>query len=72
MLVTTLAAINTSPGNGLHLICVILLIATIIALVVGLAEAIGLGFIGNRLGGSRFGPLVLGVILLIVYIVLCN
>ena len=72
MRASPLAAVDTSSGNGLHLICVILLIATIIALIVGLAELIGLGFVGNRLGANgRFGPLVVGVILLIIYIVLC-
>lgn len=65
-----LAAAAAAPDHS-GILCTILLIATIIALIVGLAELIGLGFVGNRLGANRYSPLVVGVILLIIYVVLC-
>lgn len=68
-----LADAAASSNSGI--LCTILLIATIIALIIGLAELIGLNVIG-RLGGtspvsSRFAPLVVGIILLVVYVVVC-
>lgn len=49
------------------IICTLLLIATIIAFILGFAEALGL----TRYTGSKFGTLVLAVVLLVVLIVLC-
>lgn len=63
-----LAAVNTANGTGI--LCTILLIATIIAFIIGLAEVLGIGGFGNRLGG-RFNAIVVAVILLVVYLVVC-
>lgn len=61
-----------SNANGVPtIICTLLLIATIIAFILGLAQALGVAIPGNRLGTSRFGVLLVAVILLVVYIVLC-
>ena len=55
------------------IICTILLIATIIAFILGLLEAVGVYAVGSaRVGNGRFGTLVVAVILLVVYIVLCR
>lgn len=70
--VTRLAAVDTAGHNGLGILCTILLIATIIAFIVGLAEVLGVYSLGGtRVGGSRFSALVVAVILLVIYIVLC-
>lgn len=63
-----LAAAATS-GTGI--LCTILLIATIIAFVVGLAEAIGVTHLTGRVGNGRFGTLLIAVVLLVVYLVVC-
>lgn len=54
------------------IICTILLIATVIAFILGLAEALGAySFRGNVVGNGRFGTLVVAVILLVIYILAC-
>lgn len=63
-----LAAAATAEGTGL--LCSLLLIATIIAFILGFCEALGITrFTGA--GNTRFGTLVLAVILLVVYLVVC-
>lgn len=61
-----LAATTATGGAGI--LCTILLVATVIALIVGLAEL--LGFFSTGIGG-RFGALVVAVILLVVYVIVC-
>lgn len=62
----------TKNANGVpDIICTILLIATVIAFVLGLAEALGVFSLGERVGNARFGTLVVAVVLLIVYVILC-
>lgn len=65
-----LAAVDTANGTGI--LCTILLFATIIAFVIGLAQVLGLDFI-NRVGtaGGRFGGLIVFVVLLIAYVLFC-
>ena len=65
-----LAAVSTANGTGI--LCTILIFATIIAFIVGLAQALGLD--GGRLGsaGGRFGGLIVFVILLVAYVLFCN
>lgn len=54
------------------IICTILLIATIIAFILGLAEVLGIySFRGARTGNGRFAGLVVALVLLVIYIVLC-
>lgn len=64
-----LAAVNTANGTGI--LCTILLFATIIALILGLVQAVGLD--GGRLNGvgGRFGTLIVFVVLLIAYVLFC-
>ena len=65
-----LAATSTAEGTGL--LCTILLVATIIAFILGLAEVLGFYSVGGaRTGGSRFGAIVVAVILLVIYLVVC-
>lgn len=67
MLLATAGTTSIPP-----IICTILLIATVIAFIIGLAEVLGLySFGGARTGGGRFGGLVVAVILLVVYIIAC-
>lgn len=61
-----LAATGTAGGAGI--LCTILLIATVIAVIIGLAEVLGLYSTGV---GGRFGALVVAVILLVVYFIVC-
>lgn len=56
-----------AAAEGTGILCTILLIATIIAFIVGIVEALGL----KNFTGSRFGALVVAAILLVVYVVLC-
>jgi hypothetical protein len=65
---TLLAAVDTAHGVP-PILCTILLIATIIAFILGLAEA--LGFYSLPGGAQRFSSIVVAVILLVVYVVLC-
>ena len=54
------------------IICTILLIATVIAFILGLLEALGFYSLrGVSTGNGRFGTLVVAVILLVVYVILC-
>ena len=62
ILAATAAAAGIPP-----IICTILLIATIIAFIIGLVEVLGI----RTFSGSRFGTLIVAVILLVVYVVLC-
>ena len=62
-----LAAVATTSGIP-PILCTILLIATIIAFVLGLAEALGLHTFRT---GQRFGSLIVAVVLLVVYVVIC-
>lgn len=65
-----IAAVAASEGTGI--LCTILLVATIIAFVIGLAEVLGLYSIGGtRAGNGRFSSIVVAVILLVVYLVVC-
>lgn len=66
MTATLLAAAATANGAGI--LCTILLIATVIAVILGLAEVLGLFSTGV---GGRFGALVVAAILLVLYFVLC-
>lgn len=66
MAATLLAA--TAASGGVGILCTILLIATVIAVIVGLAEVLGLFSTGV---GGRFGALVVAVILLVVYLIVC-
>lgn len=63
-----LAAVNN--GEGEQLICQILLFATIIALLFGLAQVLGVLDRVNTFGG-RFGGLLVFVVLLIAYVLFC-
>ena len=67
---SVLAAVNTADGTGI--LCTILLFATIIAFIVGLAQALGFA---DRLGGinagGRFSGLIVFVVLLIAYVLFC-
>ena len=58
----------TAAGGGAGILCTILLIATVIAVIIGLAEVLGLYSTGV---GGRFGALVVAVILLVVYFIVC-
>lgn len=62
---------DVAAHGGLGILCTILLFATIIAFIVGLAEVLGFGFLGGRLGNSRFSALVVFVVLLIAYVLFC-
>lgn len=53
------------------IICTILLIATVIAFILGLAEALGLYSIRGASGNSRFATLVVAVVLLVIYVIVC-
>ncbi|MEO6205032.1 MAG: hypothetical protein ABIO67_06590 [Mycobacteriales bacterium] len=54
------------------IICTILLIATVIAFILGLLEVLGVYALGTeRSGNSRFGTLVVALILLVVYVIAC-
>lgn len=53
------------------IICTILLIATIIAFIIGFAELLGIFAAGWSARTGRFGTLVIAVILLVIYIVAC-
>lgn len=67
----TLAA-ESSTGGIPPIICTILLIATVIAFILGLAEALGFYSVrGNVTGNGRFGTLVVAVVLLVVYVIVC-
>lgn len=68
MLAATLAAVNS--GNGIDLLCKILLVGLVVSLIVGLAAVLGFGGIGDRVGG-RFNALFVFVVLLVVYVVFC-
>lgn len=66
-----LAATEGAAGVP-SIICTLLLIATIIAFILGLAEVLGFYSVGGtRTGGGRFGTIVIAVVLLVVYLVLC-
>lgn len=73
MLASTLASHATDHGAGLPaIICTILLIATVIAFILGLLEVLGVYSLnGARAGGGRFATLIVGVILLVVYVIAC-
>lgn len=65
-----LAAVSTANGTGI--LCTILLVATIIAFILGLAEVLGVYSVGaDRVGNSRFSAIVVAIILLVVYLVVC-
>lgn len=64
-----LAAVDTTNGSGI--LCSVLLIAAIIAVIVGLAEALGLTNFAGGVGNTRFGALLLAVVLVVVYLVVC-
>ncbi len=68
---TVLAEVSKNAHGVPDIVCTLLLIFTIIALVLGALEALGIFSLGSRVGNSRFGTLVVGIILLIVYVVLC-
>lgn len=63
-----LAAVNTA--NESDLLCKILLVGLAISLIVGIAQALGVG-LGSALGGTRFGALLVFIVLLVVYVVFC-
>lgn len=68
---STLAATASTAGIP-PIICTILLIATVIAFILGLVEALGIYSLGGvRTGNSRFGTLVVAIILLVVYVIAC-
>lgn len=68
LLAHTLAAQSTAEGTGI--LCTILLIATVIAFIIGLTEAIGLTrFTGT--GNGRFSTLLIAIVLLVVYLIVC-
>lgn len=61
-----------SAAEGTGILCTILLIATVIAFIVGIAQALGvLGGRTTTAPAGRYGTLVLAVILLVVYILVC-
>lgn len=64
-----LAAAAATDHSGI--LCTVLLIATIIAFVLGLAEALGITNFVGRVGNGRYGTLVLAVVLLVVYLIVC-
>lgn len=66
MLAASVLAATGAGGAGI--LCTILLIAVIIAVIIGLAELLGLYSTGI---GGRFGALVVAAILAVVYFVLC-
>lgn len=71
MVLATIAAAAGTAGIP-PIICTLLLIATVIAFIIGLAEVLGLFSLGGtRTGNGRFGTLVVAVILLVVYIIAC-
>lgn len=53
-----------------EIVCTILLVATVIAILVGLLNAVGVD-VFRRAGGGRWDALVVGVVLMIVYIICC-
>lgn len=59
---------EVARGDGSDVICTVLLIVTLIALVVGAVQALGFDILRTV---DRFSPLVVGVVLLIIYLVLC-
>lgn len=66
-----LAASHAATGIP-PIICTILLIATVVAFILGLLEALGFYSLrGAATGNGRFGTLVVAVILLVVYVILC-
>jgi len=73
MLASHLAHAAAANHDGTGILCTILLFATIIALIVGLCQVLGIDFVTSRLGaaGGRFGGLVVFVILLIAYVLFC-
>ena len=64
---TLLLAAAAGAAGIPPIICTILLIATIIAFIIGLVEALGI----RTFSGSRFGTLIVAVVLLVIYVVLC-
>lgn len=65
-----LATVNSANGTGI--LCTILLVATIIAFIIGLAEVLGVYSLGDaRNGTGRFSAIVVAIILLVVYLVVC-
>lgn len=64
----TLLAATTAEGTGI--LCTILLFATIIAFIIGLAQVLGFA---DRLGtvGGRFSGLIVFVVLLVAYVLFC-
>lgn len=66
-----LAAVDTTNGAGI--LCTILLFATVIALVLGLVQVLGLdgGRLGSNAIGGRFGTLIVFVVLLAAYVIFC-
>lgn len=68
-----LADIHTATNGGVPpIICTILLIATVIAFILGLLEVLGVYTLGGvRAGAGRFGSLVVAIILLVVYVIAC-
>lgn len=70
---TLLAANHLAAASteGTGLICTILLFATVVALIFGLVQVLGLD--GGRINtvGGRFGGLVVFVLLLLAYILFC-
>jgi hypothetical protein len=62
----------TAAANGEGILCTILLVATVIAFILALAEVLGFYSVGGtRAGAGRFGTLVVFVILLVVYLIVC-
>lgn len=67
---TLIAAAADTDHSGL--LCTILLFATIIAFIIGLAQLLGLDFM-NRVAGptGRFGGIIVAIILIIAYALFC-
>jgi hypothetical protein len=63
-------AVATTTGIP-PIICTILLIATVIAFILGFAELLGLFALGWSGRTARFHTLVLAVILLVIYVLAC-
>ena len=70
---STAATLAAESTTGIPpIICTILLIATVIAFILGLAEALGFFSVrGTVTGNGRFGTLVVAVVLLVVYVIVC-
>lgn len=67
-----LLAVSEAATGVPSIICTLLLIATVVAFLLGLLEVLGLYSVGGtRAGNGRFGTLVVAVILLIIYVVIC-